>query len=219
MPRRARLVVPGYAHHVTQRGIRGLKTFFRAADYSLYLELFRERLRESKLTVCAYCLMPNHIHAVVIPTDASGLARHFRTLHSSYAKYINASHGWKGHLWQERFYSAVMDEAHTLSALRYVEMNPVRAGLCDEPDQWRWSSVHANLGAQPDGITDTDVTRKIVPDWRSYLNTPDTAHALDRIRSRTRNGRPAGGDEFVDQLEASTGLVIRPKPRRRKHPN
>lgn len=211
MPRRARLVVPGYAHHVTQRGSRGHRTFFRAADYSLYLELFRERLQQSKLTVCAYCLMPNHIHAVVIPADAHGLATHFRALHSTYAKYINASRGWKGHLWQERFYSAVMDETHTYCALRYVEMNPVRAGLCDRPDQWKWSSVHANLGVRPDGITDTDTTTKIVPDWRRYLNGSDSAEVLDELRKRTCDGRPAGGDGFVDQLEALTGKVIRPK--------
>ena len=219
MPRRARLVVPGYAHHVTQRGTRGQRTFFRTADYGLYLELFRERLQTSELTVCAYCLMPNHIHAVVIPRDASGLARHFRALHSIYAKYINASHGWKGHLWQERFYSSVMDEVHTLCALRYVEMNPVRAGLCDRPDQWRWSSVHANLGAQPDGITDTGATSQITPDWRSYLNIPDSARVLDELRTRTRDGRPAGSDEFVDHLEALTGVDIRQKPPGRKRRN
>ena len=210
MPRRARFVVPGYAHHVTQRGIRGLKTFFRAADYGLYLELFRERLQESRLKVCAYCLMPNHIHAVVIPEDEDGLARHFRTLHSNYARYLNASRGWKGHLWQERFYSAVMDEIHTLCALRYVEMNPVRARLCDRPEQWKWSSVHANLGIRPDGITDTDTTKKIVSDWRGHLRTPDTAQIRDQLRKRTRDGQPAGGDDFIDQLEALTGKDIRP---------
>jgi putative transposase len=180
------------------------------------MELFRERLQESMLTVCAYCLMPNHIHAVVIPEDENGLARHFRALHSNYAKYVNASHGWKGHLWQERFYSAVMDETHTLCALRYVEMNPVRAGLCDRPEQWRWSSVHANLGDRPDGITDTKTTRKIVPDWRSYLDVPDSARIRDQLRKRTRDGRPAGCDDFVDRLEALTGKDIRQQARHQK---
>ena len=219
MPRRARLVVPGYPHHVTQRGTRGLKTFFRVADYSLYLALFRERLQQSGLTVCAYCLMPNHIHAVVIPSDESGLATHFRALHSGYAKYINASRGWKGHLWQERFFSAVMDETHTLCALRYVEMNPVRAGLCDRPEEWRWSSVHANLGDPSDGITDSNTTRKIVPDGRSYLNVPDSARVRDQLRKRTRDGRPAGDDAFVDRLEALTGKDIRKQGLRQKRSN
>ena len=219
MARIARIVVPGYPHHITQRGNRRQQTFFNDGDYQTYIELMSHWCRKYAVEIWGYCLMPNHIHAVVIPSDESGLATHFRALHSGYAKYINASRGWKGHLWQERFFSAVMDETHTLCALRYVEMNPVRAGLCDRPEEWRWSSVHANLGDRSDGITDTNTTRKIVPDWRSYLNVPDSARVRDQLRKRTRDGRPAGDDAFVDRLEALTGKDIRKQGLRQKRSN
>lgn len=211
MPRKARLVVPGYAHHVTQRGVRGTKTFFCDEDYALYLRSFRKLLAESRLSVLTYCLMPNHIHAVLIPEDEKGLANLFRPLHGDYARRINSKHGWRGHLWQERFYSVVMDEAHTLAALRYVEMNPVRAGMCSQPDCWPWSSVHANLGIADDEIVDTAAVARIAGDWRTYLHPPGDDDLQDSLRKHTRCGRPAGGDDFIDELERVTGKTIRPR--------
>ena len=210
MPRKARLVVPGYPHHITQRGIRGLRTFFGDEDYRLYLKLFKAHLSESGLTVCAYCLMPNHIHVVAIPDDTSSLAMHFRRVHSTYAKEINARYGWRGHLWQERFYSVVMDERHAFAAFRYVELNPVRAGLCEQPNEWPWSSVHANLGEKMDGIVHTETTSRIVRNWWEYLGQDSDTRLYDALRSHTRNGRPAGGEAFVKELEALTGRSIRP---------
>ena len=211
MPRKARLVVPGYAHHITQRGIRGLPTFFSDADYRSYLDLFRAQLMKSGLVVYAYCLMPNHVHVVAVPKDESGLSNHFRSLHSNYAKEVNASRGWKGHLWQERFYSVVMDELHTLAALRYVELNPVRAGLCDHPAQWVWSSARANLGIRYDGIVDTEATKSLVGDWGRYLDSGEDTALRDALRRHTRTGRPAGSERFLDELERMTGKPVRPK--------
>ncbi len=155
--------------------------------------------------------MPNHIHVIAIPNHADSLARHFRKTHSTYAKEINGRYGWKGHLWQERFYSVVMDELHALAALRYVELNPVRAGLCDSPEQWPWSSVHSNLGKTNDGIVDTETTSRFVSDWREYLAQDSSRRLLESIRAHTRNGRPAGGDKFINELETATGQSIRPR--------
>jgi putative transposase len=211
MPRKARLVVPGYPHHITQRGVRGLATFSDEADYRLYLKLFRDQIAESGLAVGAYCLMPNHVHVVAIPDKTNSLAGHFRKLHSTYAKQFNSRHGWKGHVWQERFYSVVMDEKHALAAFRYVELNPVRAGLCKTPEQWPWSSVHANLGILDDGIVDADVPARFVDDWSAYLAQDIDRRSTDSLRTHTRNGRPAGDDQFIDELEAVTGKTIRPR--------
>ena len=146
MPRFPRLVIPGYPHHVTQRGVRRQRTFFDAADYQAYLDLAFELLDEWPITFWAYCLMPNHIHAVVVPDDKDGLSKYFAVLHRRYARRTNLRHDWHGHLWQKRFFSVAMEETHAITALRYVEANPVRAGLCESPPDWRWSSAQANLG-------------------------------------------------------------------------
>lgn len=209
MPRTARLVVPGYPHHVTQRGIRGLRTFFGEADYALYLALLKDALSSSDMRIWAYCLMPNHVHFVCVPTREASLATLFRHLHSTYAKTINAQHGWKGHLWQERFYSAVMDEPHTIAALRYVELNPVRANLCVLPQDWRWSSANSNIRRHSDGIVDTSVTAEIAENWHDFLAIEPPEGLHDSLRNHTRTGRPAGDARFVDTLEAITGRSIR----------
>jgi putative transposase len=211
LPKFRRLVVPGYPHHVTQRGVRRQTTFFEAGDYRAYLSLAVELLKDSDLRIYAYCLMPNHMHAVVVPGDEISMSRYFATLHRRYAKRTNALHGWKGHLWQERFYSVPMNSAHTFSAMRYVELNPVRSGLVGSAEDWPWSSAMGNLGLRRDPLIDRDSLRHLVTDWRSYLAEKPRAEELDGIRNQTKTGRPAGDAQFIGKLEALTGRRIQPK--------
>ena len=124
MARMPRLVVPGYPHHVTQRGNRRMKTFFGDRDYQYYLELLSDTKEEAGIEVWAYCLMPNHVHFVVVPRLEDSLSRLFRSVHRHYSRAINFRENWKGHLWQERFHSFVMDERYLLATVRYVELNP-----------------------------------------------------------------------------------------------
>jgi putative transposase len=131
MPRAARLVLPGIPHHVTQRGNRRQPTFFSDADYGLYLRLLRHWCRKSGTSVWAWCLMPNHVHLVLVPTHEDGLRAALAPTHRSYTWEVNQRHGWRGHLWQSRFASFPMEEAHLHACLRYVELNPVRAGLAE----------------------------------------------------------------------------------------
>jgi len=118
MPRLARLVVPGYPHHITQRGSRRQQTFFDVADYRAYLDLMIRFKEGAGVEIWAYCLMPNHVHLVAVPQQAQSLARLFRITHQCYARRVNTARGWNGHLWQERFHSFVMDELHPLAAVR-----------------------------------------------------------------------------------------------------
>lgn len=215
MPRTARLVVPGYPHHVTQRGIRGYKTFFDSLDYLTYLELLKASSRAVDVSIWAYCLMPNHVHLILVPEARDGLAKLLRRVHSRYALKVNSARGWKGHLWQERFYSTVMDESHAIAALRYVELNPVRAGLCAKAEDWRWSSVHANLGSRHDEIVDVAATRNLVSDWRIFLGRETPSATQDALRRSTRTGHPAGDAGFIDQLESEIGKSLRGKKRGR----
>jgi len=219
MPKLPRLVVPGYPHHVTQRGIRRQRTFFDDSDYKAYIALVKELKVTARVDILAYCLMPNHVHLVAIPKEKQSLARLFGVAHHRYAKRVNAIHDWRGHLWQERFYSVVMDETHTLAAMRYVELNPVRAGLCQHAVEWPWSSIHANLGHTRDEIVDDTEVRAVISDWRDFLREDEDSCLIDSLRSQTSTGRPSGNDRFIDLLERKTGRHIRrrnpgPAPKR-----
>ena len=204
-----RLVVPGFAHHITQRGGRKQKTFFEESDYAGYIRRLMERLSEVEISIWAYCLMPNHVHFVAVPRTEDALRRLFGYVHAQYARATNKAHDWQGHLWQERFFSTVMDERHTVAAMRYVELNPVRAGLCKTADEWLWSSARAHLGLAHDPLLDLEATARVIDDWSEYLDLAADAHVQDKIRSATRTGRPAGGRVFIEMLEEITGRNIR----------
>ena len=213
MPRFARLVVPAYPHHVTQRGSRRQPTFFCDADYSARRDWLARQLPTAEAELLAYCLMPNHVHLIVIPHRPDSLSRLLRKTHARYARRINLEHGWQGHLWQERFHSFVMDEEHLLAAARYVELNPVRAGLCEHPDDWPWSSVHFHLHRRADPLIENGGMHAYVDDWHAFLGEALTTTELDALRSHSRNGRPAGGLRFISALEALTGRRLVPPGR------
>ena len=152
MARLARLVIPGLPHHVTQRGNRRERTFFEDGDYALYLDLLAESSARARTQVWAYCLMPNHVHIILVPSDEDGLRRTFADLHRRYTGFINARARVTGHLWQGRYGSVVMDEDHLLNAVRYVTLNPVRAKLVKRAREWQWSSARAHLTGKDDHV-------------------------------------------------------------------
>lgn len=191
--------------------MRRQTTFFDNADYLAYLRLAIAALERVDIKIWAYCLMPNHIHAVVMPGNIDSLSKFFAPLHRRYARRTNLKHDWRGHLWQERFYSVVMDEPHVLSAMRYVELNPVRAGLCAAPQDWPWSSARGNLGLAIDLLADRSETQALVSDWHEYLGAHDKHNEIEQLRHQTLTGRPEGRSEFIEKLEALSGRQIRKK--------
>ena len=219
VPRFPRLVVPGYPHHITQRGVRRQRTFFDGADYRRYLNLANDLTKEWPVEFWAYCLMPNHVHAIVVPNTADSLSKFFGILHRKYARRTNLRHEWQGHLWQKRFYSVVLDEAHCISALRYVENNPVRSGLSATPEDWPWSSARANLQVSCDSLIDRSRTAELVSDWRTFMGEQDEDEVIKRIREWTGTGRPGGNEHFLRRVESRTGRRVRkrrPGRKRRK---
>lgn len=216
MARMARLVVPHYPHHVTQRGNRRQQVFFSTADYRLYRELLAKACREQQTRILAYCLMPNHVHLVMVPDREDGLRAVLGEAHRRYSRHVNRREDWRGHLWQERFYSSVMDERHLLAAVRYVELNPVRAGLCGQACEWPWSSAAAHLDGRDDDLVSVAPMRERISDWEGYLQEDVDTTEGERIRRHARSGRPLGSDEFVAQLERLTRRRLRPARRGRK---
>jgi putative transposase len=134
MARWRRVVAVNVPHHLTQRGNARQYILDRDEDRAVYLKLLRENIETYKVSLLGYCLMSNHVHLIVVPTEPDGLALAFRNAHGRYAAYWNAIRGASGHAWQGRFYSCSLDEAHLWAALRYTELNPVRAGLVSEPE-------------------------------------------------------------------------------------
>ena len=137
MARLARVVAPRVAHHVTQRGNRRLDTFLCDDDYRAYRALLAEFCAAAGVACWAYCLMPNHVHLILVPADEDGLRAALGEAHRRYTRRINLREGWRGHLWQERFHSFPMERAWLLDAARHVELNPLRAGLVKRARQWR----------------------------------------------------------------------------------
>ncbi len=217
MARMPRLVVPGYPHHVTQRGNRRMKTFFCDDDYRAYLDLLAQAKTSAQVSVWAYCLMPNHVHLVVVPEATDSLAQLFRFVHRRYSRRINFRENWKGHLWQERFHSFVMDERYLMATARYTELNPVRARLCACPEDWPWSSTRAHLVGWDDAVVEVQPMLERVSDWRRYLSEGANDGELAGIRRCSTTGRPAGDKSFIEGLETLTGRELRkrkpgPKP-------
>ena len=213
MSRTSRLVVPEYPHHVTQRGGRRQTTFFSDSDYKMYIDLMASEKESSDVEILAYCLMPNHVHHVIVPHRADSLSSLFRRVHGEYARRVNRREGWQGHLWQERFHSFVLDENYLLATVRYVELNPVRAGLCSRPDAWSWSSVHAHVHGEDDLLVAAQSMRRWIDDWPRYLGLGDSESDLERIRLHKSTGLPIGADAFIDGLEDQVGRCLRTQKR------
>lgn len=215
MARQARIVVPGIPHHVTQRGNRRMETFQGDADYALYKALLAEFAAKADVAVWAYCLMPNHVHLILVPSDEDGLRRALGETHRRYTRHVNTREGWQGHLWQERFHSCPMDEGYLRICTRYVELNPVRAGLTKTPEDWQWSSARAHLTAADDGLAAVQPLLERIPDWRAFLAEGLTDDARDAVRTGERTGRPLGAPAFIQRLESETGRILSPGKRGR----
>jgi putative transposase len=213
MARLPRLVLPGVPYHVTQRGNRRQQTFFENGDYELYRDLLSDAARRSGASVWAYCLMPNHVHLILVPTDEDGLRRTFADAHRRYTSFINARHRWTGHLWQGRFGAVAMDELHLAAAARYVALNPVRARLVDRAEQWSWSSAAAHLAGEDDGLVEVAPLLDRYGDFRTFLGGEEDQQATRRLRMAETTGRPAGSAQWLAELEEQTGRPLAPQKR------
>ena len=213
MARLARVVIPGLAHHVTQRGNRRQPVFFEDGDYRLYLRLVGEAARRSGTAVWAYCLMPNHVHFILAPTREDGLRATFAEAHRRYTSLINARFQWTGHLWQGRFSSSVMDEGHLMAALRYVALNPVRAGLVETAAAWPWSSAGAHVAGRSDGLVEIAEVLGRTGDFAAFLGEEADPAAVANLRRAYSTGRPVGASDWIAKLEAEVGRALAPRKR------
>jgi putative transposase len=198
MPRVGRSVFADLPHHVTQRGNRHETVFFNDEDRICYLSWLKEYSDKHNIEILAYCLMTNHAHLVAVPFTEESLHRVLRPLHMRYAQRINREHGWDGHLWQGRFFSSPLDEIYMWAAVRYVERNPVRAGLVRRAEDYRWSSAAGHCRLKEDRI----LTR--------------SSRWLEELRRNIKKGLPCGTDDFIQKLERMAGRILRYRPQGRQ---
>lgn len=186
-----------------------METFFAENDYREYLYLMAEWCNRCKVSIWSYCLMPNHVHLIAAPETGEGLCRAIGEAHRRYTRYVNFQKGWKGHLWQGRFASFPMDEQHLLAAARYIELNPVKAGLVKRAAEYRWSSAKAHLKGEDDILVKVGPLLAIAGDWQGLLASKLPAGEDETFRRHERTGRPLGDEHFLSRLETMTARLLR----------
>jgi len=227
MARLARIIIPGAPHHVTQRGNRRQPIFFSDEDRILYLDLLREGCAAARVTCLAWCLMDNHVHLILVPETADGLRAALAEAHRRYTRHINAREGWTGFLFQGRFASYPMDDAHLMAAVRYVELNPVAAGMVAHAQDWRWSSARSHVSGRHmsgDPLTNVAALGVHVRNWKAMLRHgleasdlgPEGEAAAAAIEARLRTGRPLAAEEWIARQEAALDRQLAPARRGRK---
>ena len=217
MGRVARVVVPGYPHHVTQRGNRRSEVFEVDEDREAYLRFLKKYADRQGLAVWAYCLMGNHIHLVAVPEREESLGRALRDAHTVYAMHFNGRTGLSGHVWQGRFFSCPLDEMHLWAAVRYVERNPVRAGMVGRAEEYAWSSAATHCGLRREVLLSNEFPRPgVIENWAEWLAQGEDEESTERIRRQTLTGRPCGSAQFLTQLEGLVRRTLGPRKRGRK---
>jgi len=216
MPRIARLIVPEYPHHITQRGNYRQDVFLDDSDRRHYLTLVADYSRKFDLAILAYCLMNNHVHFVVMPRNKDSLSATFRIAHTRYSQYFNKKRRVAGHLWQGRYYSCVLDERHLLAAARYIERNPVRVKAVKKPTDYIWSSARNHVGISINDIIDANSlfnhTEVEQTEWKDFIDKNDDQGEVSNIRKYTMSGRPLGNATFVQKLEKMCGERLHALP-------
>jgi putative transposase len=188
-----------------------MDVFFSDDDRRLYLRHLREQVGLHQVHILAWCLMPNHVHLVVIPECDASLARGIGEAHRRYTVAVNERFGWRGYLFQGRFYSCPLEGGRVLIAIRYTLRNPVRAFLAAQPWEYEWSSARWMVGRAPhDPLAEPSVFSDPVTDWEAFLR--EEPGDADELRRQTRTGRPFGSPAFTEDLEARTGRTLRCRP-------
>ncbi len=214
MARLSRITVPDLPHHVTQRGNRRQSLFLVDEDYALYRDLMAERCKANGVECWAYCLMPNHVHLILTPKNPEGLSKAVGEAHRRYTAFFNARARVTGHLFQARFASTAMDEAHCLAAMRYLAFNPVRAKLVQQPADWPWSSAGAHVRRRSDALVNVKPLLALAPDPKELFTlSRNEAHDLFNLETKSATGRPLGSDVFIAAVEKKLGYSVSPRKR------
>lgn len=223
MPRISRAIAIGYPHHVVQRGNNREDIFFAAQDRRQYLDLLVKFAEKWNVTILAYCLMSNHVHLLVRPKDEASLSKMMQGLTLCYTQYINRTRNRTGRLWESRYHSSIIDkETYLWAVARYIEQNPVRAGMAEHAEEYPYSSAKAHVKGTDDGIVSEELFDKAQrADYKKMLRTGLDEEALAQVRRATRTGLPLGSESFIRRMGKllERELSRRPRGRPKKIPD
>jgi putative transposase len=199
--------------------VRKEPLFHEDRDFLVYVRVLKEGCSRYTVGIRTYAFMTNHIHLIAVPGSEESLSLTLHHAHTTYSKYFNAKYGFKGHAWEGRPQMCVTDESHMWNAIRYVERNPVRAGMVERAEDYLWSSAAAHCGLRDDILLDPDFPPPgAIENWSEWLRVDHTEEERREIRHHTFKGSPWGSPEFLLQLESLTGRPTRPGKRGRpKH--
>lgn len=213
MPRIARIIAPGYPHHITQRGNNRATVYFDDEDRQTYLKLLLKYSRKYDVAIWAYCLMDNHLHLLAVPETDTGLARGIGMTNMLYTQYLNRKLNQSGRIWQNRFFSCIVENDNYIwAAARYIERNPVKAGIAAMAQDYHWSSAAAHITGADDPLLAENSWLGVGErtGYAAYLQQEE--EGLDvAIRRATMVGRPFGTEQFIDKLEQSMSQILRPR--------
>lgn len=198
----------GHPYHVIQRGNRNQRVFLVEGDERKYLSILKVQASLFDVEIWAYCLMLNHVHLIVMPKQGGSLTECISETHRSYTRMINFREDWRGHLWQGRFLSYPMDSRYLYAAVRYVERNPVRAGIVASAEDYIWSSAKVHVKHKIDDLLSHFYLMDEIKDWKTYLSASDREDDLKILRGNQTTGRPVGSDEFISNLEVLQGRPL-----------
>jgi putative transposase len=214
----SRLTVPHYPHHVCERGVRKEPIFHDDSDYLVYIRILKNGCTKHRVEVCAYCLMTNHVHLVVVPEQEESISKALHNAHSQYSTYFNAKYGFSGHVFEKRPGICVMDDEHTLNAVRYVERNPVRACMVERAEDYPWSSAAAHCGLRDDILISGSLPLlAVIENWSEWLRIDHTEEEKRAIREHTAKGRVWCAPRMIPHFEHITGRQLtarKPGPKR-----
>lgn len=229
MPRRARLAVPGIPWHIIQRGNNRSPCFYADEDYRRYLETLGAQAEKFRCTLHAYVLMTNHVHLLLTPQETDSAALMMKHLGQRYVQYVNRTYRRSGTLWEGRFKSClVQEEAYALTCYRYIEMNPVRAGMVSRPEEYRWSSYACNGHGVPDRLIHPhdqyawlgQRQRDRLAAYRAMFDTPLDDAQIDAIRRATNGNFALGHARFIEEIARMLNRRVVPgrngRPRKRR---
>ena len=213
MPRKPRFNLPGYPLHVIQRGNNRQLCFFSPSDYRFYLECVSIACRKNSCQIHAYVLMTNHVHLLVTPAQEYGVSQFMQSVGRRYVRKINDLYDRTGSLWEGRYKASLVDEdAYLLTCYQYIEMNPVRAGMVEHPEQYPWSSYRFNAhGKTDDLITPHSVYLALGKDkasqqqgYRKFFNRDLEKYQVDEIRNALNHELAFGSEQFKSSIQLTT---------------
>ncbi|MDN5753284.1 MAG: transposase [Nitrosospira sp.] len=217
MPRKMRFYLPGMPAHVMQRGHNRGPVFFSEQDYFEYLRCLKHAADTYGCKVHAYVLMTNHVHLLVTPESKESVGQLFQGLGRHYVRYVNETYQRHGGLWEGRHKgNIIQSQRYLLSCMRYIEMNPVRAGMVDHPAKYRWSSYAANAFGMSNAILNqheeyiglgasTNLRRK---GYQELFDCDSDCGALELLRQSLQSGTPLGNDQFKARIETVVGQKV-----------